>query len=91
MSRAERNLEIYHQRANIHDGLKHLSDRELILKVRESPTKLKRAADGFLKKLRKHGVELTEDGEVDLSQVGNEAVRKSLAENLDLVKVTLMH
>jgi hypothetical protein len=37
-------LQIFHQRSHIHDGLKNLSDREIILKVREAPTKLKKSA-----------------------------------------------
>lgn len=50
----------------MHDGLKNLSDNELIAKVREAPTKLKRNAKEFLKKLNKYGVELDENGDLDL-------------------------
>ena len=44
LQRTERLLQIFHQRSHIHDGLKNLSDREIILKVREAPTKLKKSA-----------------------------------------------
>ncbi len=43
LERTDRLLQVFHQRAHIHDGLKNLTDKEIILKVRESPTKLKKA------------------------------------------------
>lgn len=58
IQRSENLLKIFHQRAHIHDGLKNLSDTEIIRKVRESPTKLKSAAKSFLRKLRKLNVTL---------------------------------
>lgn len=74
----------------MHDGLKHLSDKELISKVREAPTKLKRNAKEFLKKLNKYRVELDENGDLDLEHVRDENVRKYLIKNESLVKLTLM-
>lgn len=44
IERTERLLQIFHQRSHIHDGLKQLSDKEVIRKVREAPTKLKKSA-----------------------------------------------
>jgi hypothetical protein len=44
IQRTERLLKIFHQRSHIHDGLKNLSDKEVILRVREAPTKLKKSA-----------------------------------------------
>jgi len=38
----------HQQRSHIHDGLKQLSDAEIIQKVVESPNKLKKNAKGFL-------------------------------------------
>ena len=69
MDNTEKILQIHHQRAHIHDGLKHLSDNELIAKVTEAPTKLKRNAKSFLKKIQKYGAQLDDDGELDLSNV----------------------
>lgn len=51
LEKSEAILKLHHQRAHIHDGLKHLSDDNLIMKVREAPTKLKKQAKSFLKKL----------------------------------------
>jgi hypothetical protein len=42
-----------------------LSDEEVLRKVRESPTKLKRAAKNLLSKLRKHNVQLDMNGDID--------------------------
>ena len=51
LDRSERLLRQHQQRSHIHDGLKQLSDAEIIQKVVESPTKLKRNAKGFLQVL----------------------------------------
>lgn len=90
LDRTEKLLRIHHQRSHIHDGLKHLTDRQLIQKVREAPTKLKRQAKTFLKKLARYGAELDDAGELDLSNVKEENVVKYLKKNEQLVKLTLM-
>lgn len=67
LDRTERLLQLHHQRSHINDGLKYLSDNQLIQKVREAPTQLKRSARSFLKKLKKYKVFLDENGDLDLS------------------------
>jgi hypothetical protein len=49
--------------------LKHLSNAEIIQKVVEGPTKLKKNAKGFLNQLLKHNVTLDENGDPDFSKV----------------------
>jgi len=71
LDRTERLLQIFHQRSHIHDGLKNLSDKEVIRKVREAPTKLKKSAQTFLKKLKKFGVKLDDNGNVDYSAISD--------------------
>lgn len=56
----------------------------------ESPTKLKRQAKTLHKMLQKHGVVLTDEGEVDYSAVANKHVVQHLQAQESLVKVTLM-
>lgn len=58
--------------------------------MREAPTKLKRSAKSFLRKLEKYGVSLDEDGELDLSAVPEKNVRKFLTENASMATLTLM-
>ena len=58
--------------------------------MREAPTKLKKSATSFLKKLKKYNVRLDENGEVDYSQVTLPHVLASLKKNEELVKLTLM-
>jgi hypothetical protein len=58
--------------------------------VRESPTKLKKAANSLLKKLKKHNVTLTKDGEVDYRDVTNINVVNEIKANEPLVRLTLM-
>jgi len=82
---------MHHQRSHIHDGLKHLTDKEIIAKVTESPTKLKAGAKNLLSWLNKHGIKLDEDGEVEYSHVKNEHIIKTIKKSETLIKVTLMH
>lgn len=83
-------MNIFHQRSHIHDGLKNLSDKEIILKVREAPTKLKQASQSFLKKLKNYGVKLHDNGEIDYSMVRDKNVVDALKKKESLVKVTMM-
>lgn len=77
-------------RSQIHDGLKHLSNAEILQKVVESPTKLKKSHKGFLQLLHKHGVTLDENGDPDYSDVKNEHVLAELKKKERLVRITLM-
>ena len=90
LDRTERLLKQHQQRSHINDGLKNLSNHEIIQKVVEGPTKLKRNAKSFLVLLRKHGVFLDQNGEVDYSNVNNKHVVDTLKRKEALVKVTLM-
>lgn len=65
--RTEKLLRQHQQRAEIHDGLKGLTNQEIINKVVESPNKLKRQAKGLLHILQKHKVSLKANGDVDYS------------------------
>lgn len=58
--------------------------------MREAPTKLKRQARSFLKKLRKYGAKLDDNGDLNLSDVRDNNVVKYLSKNEQLVKLTLM-
>lgn len=62
----------------------------MIQKVREAPSKLKRNARSFLKKLQKQGVKLDSNGELDLSDVREDNVRNYINKNVGIVKLTLM-
>jgi hypothetical protein len=62
-------LRQHQQRSHIHDGLKNLSNQEIIQKVTESPNKLKARAKSLLYFLRKNNVRLTAKGEIDYSKI----------------------
>ena len=70
--------------------MKHLSNAEIIQKVVEGPTKLKKNAKGFLNQLLKHNVTLDENGDPDFSKVKNKHVLTLLQKKEKLVRVTLM-
>lgn len=55
----------------------------------DSPGKIKRRLSKLLKKLHKHGVELTPMGDIDFSKVDNERIRQALQKN-PLIKMALM-
>lgn len=78
-------LKIFHERSHIHDGLKNMSNTEVIRKVREGPNKLKKAAKSFLNKLQKYQVKLDMNGDVDYSKVTNKNVEETLRKNENLV------
>ena len=80
----------HQQRSHIHDGLKELTNAEIINKVTAGPTKLMAKAKGFLQVLQKHGVYLDEDANPVYSKVKDENVRKFLEKRDLLVKTTLI-
>ena len=67
-----------------------MSDEEVLRKVRESPTKLKKAAKNLLNKLRKHNVGLDMNGDIDYSRVNENNIVTFVKQNETLVKLTLM-
>ena len=67
-----------------------LSSADVITKVTESPTKLKKQAKSLLNILRKNGVSLDSNGDVNYEQVKHKHIAKYLKKNEALVKVTLM-
>ncbi len=58
--------------------------------MRESPTKLKKAANTLLKKLIKYNVTLNNEGEIDFDKIKNMHVRNEIIANEPLFKLTLM-
>ena len=90
LDRTERLMRQHQQRSHIHDGLKELTNAEIINKVTAGPTKLKAKAKGFLQVLQKHGVYLDEDANPVYSKVKDENVRKFLEKRDLLVKTTLI-
>lgn len=91
IDRAENLLNVHKQRAAVNDGLLGLSDKEVLHKVREAPTKLKKSMKKLLLRLNKLGVKLDDNGEVDYSDVANQKeVRAAYKNKEQLVKTCLM-
>ena len=90
LNRAEHLLKIFHERSHIHDGLKHMSNEEVLRKVRESPTKLKKAAKNLLSKLKKHNVKLDDNGDILYSEITDNNVKSFVKRNETLTQLTLM-
>lgn len=88
--RTEKLLQAHKHRASLTDGLKGLGDREILQKVREVPTRIKRNTKSLIKRLEKFGVKLNDDGSVDYSKVPYKHVVKSLKKMDGLIRIALM-
>ena len=88
--RTERILRQHRERSTIHDGLSALTSQDVISRITESPTKLKKKAKGFLKLLQKHEVYLNDDGDVQWDKVEDRRVLKTLQQREELCRLTLM-
>lgn len=90
LDRTERLMRQHQQRSHIHDGLKQLTNSEIIKKVTAGPNKLKAQAKGFLNVLKKHGVYLDEDANPVFDDIEDDNIRRYLQKKEGLVKITLM-
>ena len=90
VKRSERLLELHKQRSFINDGLKGLSDNEIVQKTREVPTRLKKNMKSLVKKLEKYNVRLNDDGSVNYKGVPFPHVVKSLKKIDNIVRIALM-
>ena len=90
LDRTERLLKQHMQRSHIHDGLKELSNQEIIDKVRRGPKKLKKRAQGFLSVLKRFNVTLDDDANPVFDHIKDSNIRNYLQKKESLVRVTLM-
>ena len=90
INRSEKLLAMHRERSTINDGLKGLNDKEIIQKIREVPTKIKRNTKSLLKKLEKFNLKLDNEGNVDYSGIPYPQLVKSLKKMDTLVKIALM-
>lgn len=93
IERAENLLNIHKQRAVVNDGLSGLSEREVIAKVRDAPTKLKANMKELLHRLQKLNVKLDDEGEIDYSEVDpkkEKEVRAAYKNDEPFIKTCLM-
>lgn len=71
----------FYETAAAKDKLEGLRDQQIIDQILDAPSKIKSRLRELLKKLHKHGVRLTETGEVDYSKVSNARIKKLFMEN----------
>lgn len=90
INRTDKLLKAHKYRASLTDGLKGLSDREIVQKVLEGPKRVKKNSKSLVKKLEKLNVTLRDDGTVDYSNVPYDHVVNSLKKMEGLVKIALM-
>jgi hypothetical protein len=78
----------YYSRAATQDKLSNLTDSEITMFVRDSPSKMKKRLNKIVKELDKNGVRLDDRGEVVWGQMSKLVVDK-LKSN-PMVKIALM-
>jgi hypothetical protein len=88
-ARSKRLLDLYYEDVYMKDRLSSLTDDEILYTIKETPTKIKRAAKDILDKLERHNIKVTEDGKLDFSQCQSPAVKRKL-ENNPWVKYALL-
>jgi hypothetical protein len=57
-------MKYFHSFSEIKDGISMLSDREIILRAKQTPQKLKDSFQKLLRKLDKNGIKLNNKGKV---------------------------
>ncbi len=83
-------MRLHQERAALCDGLGSLSDKDVILKIRDAPTRVKKRTKQLLGKLDKLGVTLDENGNVDYSNILHKKDMEVMKDNEALIKVALM-
>jgi len=81
---------MHKERAAVHDGLKHLNDRDILHKVREGPNKIKRHLKDLLAKLDKNHITLDDQAEIKYLEIPHKTIQIFVKENEELVKTVLM-
>jgi len=90
VQRSQRMLQIHKERASVHDGLKNLSDKELMRRVRDGPNKLKKYHKEAIIKLEKCGVKLNDNGGIAWKAIPHKSVHQNINENEIFIKTVLM-
>lgn len=82
-------FEQFYETAATKDRLEGLRDQEILDQIMDAPSKIKNRLRELLKKLHKHGVQLTEIGDIDYSKVKNPRIKKLFMDNPS-VRVALL-
>ena len=82
-------FEQFYETAATKDRLEGLRDQEIHDQIMDAPSKIKNRLRELLKKLHKHGVQLTEIGDIDYSKVKNPRIKKLFMDNPS-VRVALL-
>jgi hypothetical protein len=89
-ARSEKLLDYFHSFAEIKDGISNLTDREIILKANETPSKLKDSFNILRKKLEKYEIELNSQGKIDYTKIKDQNSLSWIKTNEKLITVCLL-
>lgn len=91
IQRSKNILDDFYQRSFIQDKLGGLDSKEIIHRIKDTPSNTKNFVKKILKFCDKHGVRLDhKTGKVDLNLVGNPNIYNRLKANISMVKYALL-
>ncbi len=89
-ARSERIIDYFHSFSEIKDGISNLTDREIILKAKETPQKLKDSFNQLQKKLEKYEINLNSQGHIDYNKIKDQNALTWIKTNERLITVCLL-
>jgi len=89
-ARSEKLLDYFHSFSEIKDGISNLTDKEIILKANETPSKLKDSFNVLSKKLAKYEIELNSEGKIDYTKIKDQNALSWIKTNEKLITVCLL-
>jgi len=89
-ARSEKLLDYFHSFSEIKDGISNLTDKEIILKANETPSKLKDSFNVLSKKLAKYEIELNSEGKIDYTKIKDQNALSWIKTNEKLITVCLI-
>lgn len=89
-ARSEKLIDYFHSFSEIKDGISNLNDRDIILKAKETPQKLKDSFNTLIKKLEKYEIKLNPQGHIDYTKIKDKNALTWINRNEKLVTICLL-
>jgi hypothetical protein len=89
-ARSEKLIDYFHSFSEIKDGISNLNDRDIILKAKETPQKLKDSFNTLMKKLEKYEIKLNSQGHIDYTNIKDKNALTWVTKNEKLITICLL-
>lgn len=90
VNRSEKILNYFQSLAETKHNLSYLDDKEFILKIKETPQKLKDHLRTLSKKLDKYNIKLNKDGKIDYNDLKDKNILNFVLKNQRLINICLL-